>query len=63
MGLSQKAGLTPEPAERLQYHVHAHLDVFVNGTRVPVPAGIGIDTDQPVRGESSISTAARSAGV
>jgi len=47
MGLSQKAGLTPEPAERLQYHVHAHLDVFVNGTRVPVPAGIGIDTKNP----------------
>ena len=47
MGLAQKAGLTPEPAERLQYHVHAHLDVFVNGTRVPVPAGIGIDTKNP----------------
>ncbi len=47
MGLARKAGLTPEPAERLQYHVHAHLDVFVNGTRVEVPAGIGIDTKNP----------------
>jgi hypothetical protein len=47
MGLARKAGLTPEPAERLQYHVHAHLDVFVNGTRVEVPAGIGIDTTNP----------------
>jgi hypothetical protein len=47
MGLSQKAGLAGEPAERLQYHVHAHLDVFVNGTRVEVPAGIGIDTTNP----------------
>jgi hypothetical protein len=47
MGLSQKAGVPGETAERLQYHVHAHLDVFVNGTRVPVPAGIGIDTKNP----------------
>jgi hypothetical protein len=47
MGLSQKAGLAGEPAEHLQYHVHAHLDVFVNGTRVEVPAGIGIDTTNP----------------
>lgn len=47
MGLAAKAGLTPEAAERLQYHVHAHLDVFVNGTRIQVPAGIGIDTSNP----------------
>jgi hypothetical protein len=47
MGLAAKAGLTAEPAERLQYHVHAHLDVFVNGTRIQVPAGIGIDTSNP----------------
>jgi hypothetical protein len=46
-GLSQKSGVAFEPAERLQYHVHAHLDVFVNGTLVPVPAGIGIDTANP----------------
>jgi hypothetical protein len=26
-------------------HIHAHLDVFVNGRRVVVPAGIGIDAD------------------
>jgi hypothetical protein len=47
MALARAAGLTPEPAERLQYHVHAHLDVFVNGTRTEVPAGIGIDTSNP----------------
>ncbi len=47
MGLSQKAGLAGEPAESLQYHVHSHLDVFVNGSRVQVPAGIGIDTTNP----------------
>ena len=47
MELTRKAGLTPERAEFLQYHVHAHLDVFFNGERVLVPAGIGIDTGNP----------------
>ena len=28
-------------------HVHAHLDVFVDGTPITVPAGIGIDTTNP----------------
>ena len=31
MELTCEAGLVPEKAEFLQYHVHAHLDVFVNG--------------------------------
>jgi hypothetical protein len=44
MALTVKAGLVPERAEFLQYHVHAHLDVFFNGEPVTVPAGIGIDT-------------------
>jgi hypothetical protein len=43
MRLARLAGLVPERAERLAYHVHSHLDVFVNGKRVVVPAGIGID--------------------
>jgi hypothetical protein len=47
MALTCKAGLIPEKAEFLQYHVHAHLDVFVNGRPLFVPAGIGIDTDNP----------------
>ena len=47
MALTVKAGLVPENAEFLQYHVHAHLDVFFNGERVTVPAGIGIDTTNP----------------
>jgi len=38
-----QAGLTPEPAEQLAYHVHAHLDVYVNGKPVAVPALIGIN--------------------
>ena len=37
------AGLPRLKAEALAFHVHAHLDVFVDGTRVPVAAGIGID--------------------
>jgi hypothetical protein len=47
MELTRKAGLTPERAEFLEYHVHAHLDVFFNGERVVVPAGIGINTKDP----------------
>jgi hypothetical protein len=27
--------------------VHAHLDVFVNGQKVTVPAGLGIDIENP----------------
>ena len=41
------AGLKPQPKEFLDYHVHAHLDVFVNGEPVIVPAGIGIAIDDP----------------
>jgi hypothetical protein len=47
MKLTEKAGLTPETHEFLLYHVHAHLDVFVNGTPVTVPAGIGINIYDP----------------
>ena len=41
------AGLRPEYREFLSYHVHAHLDVFVNGHEEPVPAGIGIEIRDP----------------
>jgi len=47
MKLTEKAGLTPETHEFLLLHVHAHLDVFVNGSPVTVPAGIGIDIHDP----------------
>jgi hypothetical protein len=47
MKLTRKAGLTPETHEFVFLHVHAHLDVFVNGEPVTVPAGIGIDIDNP----------------
>jgi hypothetical protein len=41
------AGLKPEPFETLIHHVHSHLDVFVNGVAVRVPAGIGINVHDP----------------
>ena len=44
---ARKAGLRPERREQLAYHVHAHLDVFVNGKAVKVPAGLGINTHDP----------------
>jgi hypothetical protein len=47
MELTRKAGLVPERTEFLEYHVHAHLDVFFDGDPVTVPAGIGIDTSNP----------------
>jgi hypothetical protein len=43
--LTLAAGLRPERRETLIHHVHSHLDVFVNGNRVVVPAGIGINIE------------------
>jgi hypothetical protein len=47
MARARAAGLVPERAESLVHHVHAHLDVFVNGQKVTVPAGIGINIHDP----------------
>jgi hypothetical protein len=47
MGLARRAGLVAEDAERLEFHVHAHLDVFINGQHIVVPGGIGIETTDP----------------
>jgi hypothetical protein len=47
MALVRQAGLTPGTHEFFTYHVHAHLDVFVNGRRVQIPGGIGIDLTDP----------------
>src|SRR4051794_39841564 len=41
------AGLTAEDREHLAYHVHAHLDIFVDGQPVVIPAGIGINVADP----------------
>jgi hypothetical protein len=42
-----EAGLDPERKEFLIHHFHAHLDVFVDGEPIVVPAGIGINIDDP----------------
>jgi hypothetical protein len=45
-GLKERLAALGLPAlqqEGTALHIHQHLDVFVNGRRVPVPAGIGID--------------------
>ncbi|TMK69504.1 MAG: hypothetical protein E6G50_12135 [Actinobacteria bacterium] len=34
--------LTSNPTEQLAYHIHQHLDIFVNGKHVTVPQCIGI---------------------
>jgi hypothetical protein len=47
MARTVAAGLAPERHESFQHHVHAHLDVFLNGRHVRVPAGIGIDINDP----------------
>jgi hypothetical protein len=47
LGLIHRAGLTPARYEFFQFHIHAHLDVFVNGRQVVVPSGIGINIHDP----------------
>ena len=42
MALATQAGLVPEAQEFLTTHLHAHLDLFVDGKQVTIPAGIGI---------------------
>ena len=47
MARAVEAGLKPGPKEYMTNHVHAHLDVFVDGKPITVPAGIGINTSDP----------------
>lgn len=47
LALTKEAGLEAERKETLTFHVHAHLDVFVNGRKVVVPGGIGINIADP----------------
>jgi hypothetical protein len=35
-------GITCQPIERLAYHIHVHLTIFVNGLPRRIPLGIGI---------------------
>lgn len=47
MARTAAAGLEPTEVEHLISHTHAHLDVFVDGQRIVVPSGIGIDIASP----------------
>jgi hypothetical protein len=47
MARAMAAGLLPQRFETLQHHVHAHLDVYVDGHHETVPAGIGINISDP----------------
>jgi hypothetical protein len=38
-----RLGLPVLSAEQLQYHIHAHLDLFVHGVQIPIPPNVGID--------------------
>jgi hypothetical protein len=44
---ARRAGLPMLSSEGMVEHIHAHLDVLVDGQAVPVPANIGIDTVHP----------------
>jgi hypothetical protein len=45
--LAKAAGLELETREQLAKHVHAHLDVFIDGEHRTVPAGLGIVINDP----------------
>ena len=47
MARTVAAGLEPAPEEFTDNHVHSHLDVFIDGKPILVPAGIGINTEDP----------------
>ena len=41
-----KIGLEPLGQEQLQFHIHQHLDLWVNGQKVTIPQYAGIKIDQ-----------------
>lgn len=43
LATTKAAGLSLTPQETLAVHYHSHLDVYVDGTHVPVPAELGIN--------------------
>ena len=44
---TRAAGLLPEKKETLIHHAHAHLDVYLNSKHQVVPAGVGINIEDP----------------
>lgn len=47
IALARRAGIEPDRKEYLAYHIHAHLDLFVNAKAVTVPAALGIEVQDP----------------
>ena len=47
MAHTRAAGLIARGYETLEHHVHAHLDVFLDGVHQLVPAGLGINIKDP----------------
>jgi hypothetical protein len=47
LALGQRAGLSPARHEFFTYHVHAHLDIFLNRKPIQVPAALGINILDP----------------
>jgi hypothetical protein len=45
--LAKRAGVELQLKESFTFHIHAHLDIYVNGRPVTVPAGLGIDIHDP----------------
>ena len=39
-------GVPCKTSEQLNYHVHAHLTIYVNGQNFPLPTNLGIASDQ-----------------
>ena len=63
LALARRAGFTPKTHEFFAYHVHAHLDVFVNGRKIRVPPEIGIDiADRPCTASASLTARPATAG-
>ena len=63
MGLTRAAGLVPEVNEHLEFHVHSHLDVFLSGRHVRVPAGIEVGEAAGVRHGSRITSTGSPASI
>jgi hypothetical protein len=63
LGLISGAGLAAEPKESLQHHVHAHLDVYVNGKSQIVPGGIGIVITDPAVNSGTVNGAPSYGGI
>jgi hypothetical protein len=62
-GLVGSAGLVLETHETLVHHVHAHLDMFIDGQHRTVPGGIGIVITDPAVHSGTIAGAPAYGGI